>query len=172
LTLSYGLRYQFNGVPSEVNNLLSTLFTSPSGSAPFTFQIAGEEHGLPPLYKNDWHDFEPRIGLAWDPFKHGKTSLRAGYGIFHDRMFGQLLGLTRGNPPFQQIFFEPFFTPASIGPPVSTLSPPPNLTATPVVPDFGFNASGIDRKSTRLNSSHVSISYAVFCLKKKKKTQK
>src|SRR5689334_24590528 len=29
--------------------------------------------------------------------------------------------------------------------------------------------SGIDRKSTRLNSSHSSISYAVFCLKKKKK---
>src|SRR5699024_11641173 len=28
-----------------------------------------------------------------------------------------------------------------------------------------------DRKSTRLNSSHVSISYAVFCLKKKKRTQ-
>src|SRR5438067_6494791 len=31
----------------------------------------------------------------------------------------------------------------------------------------GFHRS--DRKSTRLNSSHVSISYAVFCLKKKKK---
>src|SRR5690348_18239771 len=29
-----------------------------------------------------------------------------------------------------------------------------------------------DRKSTRLNSSHPSISYAVFCLKKKKKTRK
>src|SRR5699024_11594493 len=29
--------------------------------------------------------------------------------------------------------------------------------------------SGEDRKSTRLNSSHVSISYAVFCLKKKKR---
>src|SRR5689334_24261659 len=28
----------------------------------------------------------------------------------------------------------------------------------------------VDRKSTRLNSSHSSISYAVFCLKKKKKT--
>src|SRR5215469_17287381 len=28
-----------------------------------------------------------------------------------------------------------------------------------------------DRKSTRLNSSHVEISYAVFCLKKKKKTK-
>src|SRR5699024_7607250 len=31
-------------------------------------------------------------------------------------------------------------------------------------------ACGQDRKSTRLNSSHVSISYAVFCLKKKNKT--
>src|SRR6266480_2269330 len=30
--------------------------------------------------------------------------------------------------------------------------------------------AGLDRKSTRLNSSHMSISYAVFCLKKKKKT--
>src|SRR5438477_8655090 len=31
---------------------------------------------------------------------------------------------------------------------------------------------GLDRKSTRLNSSHMSISYAVFCLKKKKKKKK
>src|SRR3712207_7479028 len=31
--------------------------------------------------------------------------------------------------------------------------------------------AGLDRKSTRLNSSHANISYAVFCLKKKKKTQ-
>src|SRR3712207_7617613 len=30
----------------------------------------------------------------------------------------------------------------------------------------------LDRKSTRLNSSHANISYAVFCLKKKKKTHK
>src|SRR5579864_9743925 len=33
-------------------------------------------------------------------------------------------------------------------------------------------AGSIDRKSTRLNSSHMSISYAVFCLKKKKNNQK
>src|SRR5207249_9765103 len=32
-----------------------------------------------------------------------------------------------------------------------------------------LDVEGRDRKSTRLNSSHVSISYAVFCLKKKKK---
>src|SRR5437868_12749408 len=34
--------------------------------------------------------------------------------------------------------------------------------------DVGSLGRRIDRKSTRLNSSHVSISYAVFCLKKKK----
>src|SRR5207253_10194037 len=34
----------------------------------------------------------------------------------------------------------------------------------------GSRRKGTDRKSTRLNSSHVAISYAVFCLKKKKKT--
>src|SRR3712207_9235077 len=32
------------------------------------------------------------------------------------------------------------------------------------------NSTEIDRKSTRLNSSHANISYAVFCLKKKNKT--
>src|SRR5690349_24414516 len=38
--------------------------------------------------------------------------------------------------------------------------------------DKNFSAFAPDRKSTRLNSSHVEISYAVFCLKKKKKKKK
>src|SRR5256885_12923790 len=41
------------------------------------------------------------------------------------------------------------------------------------VPGLAFNfepGADIDRKSTRLNSSHLVISYAVFCLKKKKAT--
>src|SRR5690625_7544929 len=36
-------------------------------------------------------------------------------------------------------------------------------------PGGSLGATGRDRKSTRLNSSHVAISYAVFCLKKKRK---
>src|SRR5688572_31634743 len=38
--------------------------------------------------------------------------------------------------------------------------------------DLGLTPEEIDRKSTRLNSSHSQISYAVFCLKKKKKKNK
>src|SRR3712207_6951828 len=36
------------------------------------------------------------------------------------------------------------------------------------VPFFSISGSDLDRKSTRLKSSHANISYAVFCLKKKK----
>src|SRR3712207_7356372 len=46
----------------------------------------------------------------------------------------------------------------------------PQLTA--VVDDFESARERLDRKSTRLNSSHANISYAVFCLKKKKKKLK
>src|SRR5690554_7595662 len=48
------------------------------------------------------------------------------------------------------------------------------IRALPAVSYVGYTATPFanvfrDRKSTRLNSSHVRISYAVFCLKKKKK---
>src|SRR5690242_7648065 len=50
-----------------------------------------------------------------------------------------------------------------------------SLSVSPFTPSAPTSASRcavavqLDRKSTRLNSSHMSISYAVFCLKKKKK---
>src|SRR2546426_4009600 len=40
------------------------------------------------------------------------------------------------------------------------------------LPDAATDRDGRDRKSTRLNSSHLVISYAVFCLKKKKKKER
>src|SRR5690349_24025862 len=40
-------------------------------------------------------------------------------------------------------------------------------TSPALVPPYAFFSEPRDRKSTRLNSSHVEISYAVFCLKKK-----
>src|SRR3712207_8102724 len=48
--------------------------------------------------------------------------------------------------------------------------PPPGPLGSPS--RQASRARGVDRKSTRLNSSHANISYAVFCLKKKKKKKK
>ena len=48
-------------------------------------------------------DFAPRIGLAWDPFGDGTTSVRTGYGIYHDQVLnGTLLQQIGLNPPYQQ----------------------------------------------------------------------
>src|SRR5438874_10218677 len=68
----------------------------------------------------------------------------------------------------------------------SLCSPPPNTNqamiassttiriaqTAPEPPPSVVAGGGGDRKSTRLNSSHVEISYAVFCLKKKKQNER
>lgn len=132
-TLNYGVRYQYYGVPFEVNNNISVLLSNPAGTAPFTFQFAGPGTGAQ-LYSDDFNNIEPRIGIAWDPFKNGKTSIRAGYGIFHDRVFGNLLGFSRGLPPFEQDFFDiPLLSGGSAI--ASTTPVPPEQVPSPILPD-------------------------------------
>ncbi len=73
LTVTAGLRYEFDTVPIETRGENGTLH-----SLTGVTQYNGN-----PIYHNPTlKNFEPRIGLAWDPFKTGKTSVRAGFGIF------------------------------------------------------------------------------------------
>ena len=51
----------------------------------------------------DRNNFEPRIGIAWQPFKNSKTVLRGGYGIFFDQTFGDVYFQKAANPPFVRL---------------------------------------------------------------------
>jgi Carboxypeptidase regulatory-like domain/TonB dependent receptor/TonB-dependent Receptor Plug Domain len=92
LTLNLGLRYEFATVPTEVNGKISNL-RSISDSA----MVIGDSWYANPALK----DFAPRIGLAWDPFKNGKTSVRSGFGIFYDQLLPKYYVFSGSlNPPF------------------------------------------------------------------------
>jgi hypothetical protein len=77
LTLNYGVRYDVELVPGAPP--LNAM--SQAG-----YNALGLTNGIP----QDNNNVAPRIGLAWDPFKNGKTVIRASYGLFYDH---PLLGL-------------------------------------------------------------------------------
>lgn len=88
LTVSMGIRWEVFYNPWEKNNLFVSA-TFPEGSD-YTQRIAN----LTPVVKqphngSDWNNFAPRLGIAWDPKGDGRSSIRAGVGMFYDRPSGQ-----------------------------------------------------------------------------------
>ena len=72
LTLNYGMRYEFKGVPFEVNGQLSTLVDQdPSGFTPaggFVFKLVGKNSGSDQkLYNNDYNNFAPALASTGVP---------------------------------------------------------------------------------------------------------
>src|SRR3712207_7637398 len=77
--------------------------------------------------------------------------------------------------PYTTLFRSVTFGPTGVSRPPNAVddsaSTPEDAPVTIAVLANDSDPDGEDRKSTRLNSSHANISYAVFCLKKKKKKQ-
>ncbi|MGH9842783.1 MAG: carboxypeptidase regulatory-like domain-containing protein, partial [Blastocatellia bacterium] len=100
LTLNLGLRYDFQQQPYEVNNGLSNFDSfsiDPNTGLRGRTVFAGVDGQPRSFRKNDYTDFGPRIGFAYDLFGKGRTVLRGGYAIFYPYLFiRQTHGRTAG----------------------------------------------------------------------------
>ncbi|HEX8160595.1 MAG TPA: carboxypeptidase regulatory-like domain-containing protein [Pyrinomonadaceae bacterium] len=78
------------------------------------------------VYQASKHDFAPRIGVAWDPFGKGTTSIRTGYGIYHEQIPVSTVELLANNPPYQEtttVLNTTLDQPIPAGQPISVVAP-------------------------------------------------
>ena len=92
-TLNLGLRYDYQQEPVERNNGFSNFnpyITSSVSGLMGAMQYAGVNGVSRSFTKNDYNDWGPRIGFAWDVFGDGSTSVRGGYGIYYPSIFNEI----------------------------------------------------------------------------------
>jgi hypothetical protein len=126
LTLYMGVRWSFFGQPTDSNNLMDNFdpATYVRSAAPAInpangnyatpvsqlnpptngIIVGGKSSPFGNKISNDnWTNFAPRIGIAWDPFGKGRTAVRAGYGVYYDAtLFGIYEQNIFTNPPYVQ----------------------------------------------------------------------
>jgi outer membrane receptor protein involved in Fe transport len=91
-TLNLGLRYDPRSIPTLDKAAALVDLAQSTG-----FTTISEAFSRNPTLAN----WEPRVGVAFDPFANQKTSIRAGYGIFHSPITANRLGPAYSlNPPF------------------------------------------------------------------------
>jgi hypothetical protein len=121
LTITLGLRWEAFYAPGDYDDFFTRMEFQ--GGNSFQERIANAASiNAPPLKGTDLNNFAPRIGVAWDPTREGKMSIRAGVGVFYDRFAGQ------------------FFHDAQTFAPVFGLATAQKNTP-PVVPVYGLSAT-------------------------------
>jgi hypothetical protein len=92
LTFELGLRYEWNMTPTERYDRF-IVFDPQSASL-----LRVGTH-LDKIYHENYKNFQPRLGFAWDPFGRGHTVVRGGYAILVDQPMTSVVTPMSGNPP-------------------------------------------------------------------------
>jgi len=138
LTLNYGLRWELNTPIADISKHVQTfrpgqnstiypcqlsaasigsLGTSDCTSVEPTGLVVPGDAGIPTALTQTYYKaFAPRIGIAWSPGNSGKTSIRAGWGMFYNPVEQLVLEQFSAEPPFGgstfpvgTLFNTPFF---------------------------------------------------------------
>ena len=135
LTLNYGVRWdhmeywseKYNQIPTFIPGEQSTIYPN---ALPGLVYVG--DPGVPNTLVPSKPRFSPRVGLAWSPGElpsflnkitggPGKTSIRAGYGIFESMIEGNVMAVDEPQPPYglsytspaPPIFAQPFVSAAN-----------------------------------------------------------
>lgn len=92
LTLELGLRYEWNMSPTERFDRFYVF-------VPEQIALVNVGRDIDQVYRTNAKNFQPRFGIAWDPFKDGKTSVRAAYAIMTEQPLVNAVLNTAANPP-------------------------------------------------------------------------
>jgi hypothetical protein len=104
LTVNLGLRWEYYGVQHNKDPQKDSNFYLGRGASLEERVMTGKVMLAPDgpygaLWASDHNNLGPRLGIAWDVFGNGKTSLRGGYGISYERNFGNVTYNVIQNPP-------------------------------------------------------------------------
>ena len=140
-TLNAGLRYEYNTVIHEQDNRV------------VNFDIANQKPFAPgqAFYNPDRNNFAPRIGFSWDPYGHGRTAVRGGFGIFYNpQLTGAVTALTDNTfHNFSVNIFQLLFGTVNCTPALSLSYPLP-----PQLPSCVPSPSNADSIQTNLRDSY------------------
>jgi Carboxypeptidase regulatory-like domain/TonB dependent receptor len=115
LTLNYGLRWELNtpiadiskhvqtfrpGQVSTVYPCKDTVNTDCSSMTPVGLVVPGDAGVTNALTQTYYKAFAPRIGISWSPGTSGKTSIKAGWGLFYNPIEQLVLEQFSAEPPF------------------------------------------------------------------------